>query len=72
MRVVEPRTVEAHPTVYHGVAGIAGVLRGDVTLVVNGVKVNEGKTGNLTKGRIALQSEGAEIHFKDVVIKSLK
>lgn len=45
---------------------------GDITLVVNGVKVNEGKNGNLTKGRIALQSEGTEIHFKDVAIKSLK
>ena len=45
---------------------------GDITLVVNGVKVNEGKNGNLKAGRIALQSEGAEIHFKDVVIKSLK
>ena len=45
---------------------------GDITLVVNGVKVNEGKNGNLTKGRIALQSEGAEVYFKDIVIKSLK
>jgi hypothetical protein len=45
---------------------------GDITLVINGVKVNEGKNGNLKKGRIALQSEGTEIHFKDVVIKSLK
>ena len=45
---------------------------GDITLVVNGVKVNEGKNCNFTKGRIALQSEGAEIYFKDVVIKSLK
>jgi len=40
--------------------------------VVNGVKVNEGKNGNLTKGRIALQSEGAEIHFKEVLIAPLK
>lgn len=45
---------------------------GDIVLAVNGVKVNEGKNGNLTKGRIALQSEGAEVHFKDIVIKSLK
>ncbi len=45
---------------------------GDITLVVNGVKVNEGKNGNLKSGRIALQSEGAEVHFKDVVIKSPK
>ena len=44
----------------------------DITLVVNGVKVNEGKNCNFTKGRIALQSEGTEIHFKDIVIKSLK
>jgi hypothetical protein len=45
---------------------------GDVTLVVNGVKVNEGKNGNLKKGRIALQSEGTEIHFKDIVIRPIK
>jgi hypothetical protein len=45
---------------------------GDITLAINGTKVNEGKNGNLTKGRIALQSEGTEVHFKDVVIKSLK
>lgn len=45
---------------------------GDVTLVVNGVKVNEGKNGNLKKGRIALQSEGTEVHFKDIVIKPTK
>jgi hypothetical protein len=45
---------------------------GDITLVVNGVKVNEGKNGNLRSGRIALQSEGAEVDFKDILIKSLK
>jgi hypothetical protein len=45
---------------------------GAITLVVNGVKVNEGKNGNLKSGRIALQSEGAEVYFKDIVIKSLK
>lgn len=31
VRVCEPRTMEAHPTVYHGVAGVEGVLRQDVT-----------------------------------------
>jgi hypothetical protein len=45
---------------------------GDITLIVNGQKVNEGKNGNLRGGRIALQSEGAEIQFKDIVIKKLK
>jgi 3-keto-disaccharide hydrolase len=45
---------------------------GDITLVVNGKKVNEGKNGQLKKGRIALQSEGAEVHFKDIMIRSLE
>jgi hypothetical protein len=45
---------------------------GDVTLVVNGTKANEGRNGNLTKGRIALQSEGAEVHFKDVEIRFIR
>jgi para-aminobenzoate synthetase component I len=33
VKVMEPRTIEAHPTVYHGVAGIEGVLREEVGLV---------------------------------------
>jgi hypothetical protein len=44
----------------------------DITFTINGVKVNEGKNCSFKSGRIALQSEGAEINFKDVVIKSLK
>jgi hypothetical protein len=44
---------------------------GDITLAINGVTVNEGKNGNLRKGRIALQSEGAPIQFKDVMIRGL-
>lgn len=45
---------------------------GDITVAVNGVKVNDGKECSFTKGRIALQSEGAEIHFKDVAIRAIK
>lgn len=45
---------------------------GDIVFVVNGTKVNDGKNCNFKKGRIALQSEGSPIEFKDVVIKSLK
>lgn len=30
--VTEPRVIEAHPTVYHGVATVEGILRDDVTL----------------------------------------
>lgn len=45
---------------------------GDVTVAVNGRVVNGGLGGNLTKGRIALQSEATEIHFKEIEIKGLK
>jgi aminodeoxychorismate synthase component I len=33
VKVVEPRVIEAHPTVYHGVATIEGKLRPDVSFV---------------------------------------
>jgi para-aminobenzoate synthetase component 1 len=33
VRVTEPRAVEAHPTLYHGVATIEGQLRSDVTFL---------------------------------------
>jgi hypothetical protein len=44
----------------------------DIIVVVNGRKVNEGTGCNLTKGRIALQAEGTEIHFKDVTITPIR
>lgn len=45
---------------------------GTITVVVNGRKVNEAKNCNLTKGRIGLQAEGTEIHFKEIVIRPLR
>lgn len=33
VKVSQPRTIEAHPTVYHGVATVEGVLRPEITLV---------------------------------------
>jgi len=33
VHVSQPRTIEAHPTVYHGAATVEGTLRDDVTLV---------------------------------------
>jgi anthranilate/para-aminobenzoate synthase component I len=33
VRVAQPRTIEAHPTVYHGVATIEGTLRHDIGFV---------------------------------------
>lgn len=45
---------------------------GSLTLKVNGTLVNEGKNANPKKGRIALQSEGTEIHFRNIKIKTLE
>ena len=42
-----------------------------IRLVINGQLVNEGVEAELVRGRILLQSEGAEIHFKDVALKQL-
>jgi hypothetical protein len=43
-----------------------------VKLVINGQPVNEGSGSELTKGKILLQSEGAEIHFRNIELKPLK
>lgn len=44
---------------------------GDLTLTVNGEIVNEAKGLAVMPGRIALQSEGGEIHFRKVEITPL-
>jgi hypothetical protein len=43
---------------------------GAITSKVNGTEVGTGK-GELTEGPFGLQSEGAEIHFKNIKIKVL-
>jgi hypothetical protein len=45
---------------------------GDVTFFLNGVKVNEGRDGSLKEGRILIQSEGAEMYFRNVELHPLK
>jgi len=46
--------------------------KGDtIKLVINGQMVNEGTNAELSRGKILLQSEGAEIEFRDVMIKPL-
>jgi hypothetical protein len=45
-------------------------IGGDIRLTINGIVVNEGKEGSLKKGRIALQSEGAPIEFKEIEWKA--
>ena len=44
---------------------------GTITAKVNGTEVSSGK-GDVTEGQIGWQSEGAEIHFKNLKIKELK
>ena len=43
-----------------------------VKLVINDHEVNEGTDAELTKGKILLQSEGSEIHFRNIELKPLK
>src|SRR5262249_55541157 len=49
------------------------VCDGDkITNIVNGVAVNEGTGASVTRGRIVLQSEGAEVFFRKVELRPLK
>jgi hypothetical protein len=42
-------------------------VKGDrITLKVNGEVVNEGWGAEVRPGKIALQSEGGEIHFRNI------
>jgi len=45
---------------------------GAIKLTVNGVLLNEGTGGDLKKGKIALQSEGAPISFRNIVLTPLE
>ena len=48
------------------------VCDGDkITNIVNGVVVNEGTMASVTKGRIVLQSEGAEVYYRKVELTPL-
>jgi hypothetical protein len=49
----------------------ASIQDGSVTAKVNGTEISSGKT-DLTEGQIGFQSEGAEIHFRNIKIKELK
>lgn len=47
------------------------VNKGDITYLVNGQVVNKAKNPNPKAGRIMLQSEGAELFYRNVEIKKL-
>jgi hypothetical protein len=42
-----------------------------ITNIVNGVVVNQGVKASVTSGRIALQSEGAEVYYRNVGLRPL-
>ncbi len=44
---------------------------GDLTLIVNGEKVNEATDCDVVAGKIGLQSEGGEVHFRTVRLTPL-
>jgi Domain of Unknown Function (DUF1080) len=44
---------------------------GDVTYFLNGTKVNEGKNGSFTRGKILVQSEGAELFFRRIELQPI-
>ena len=44
---------------------------GAVTALLNGAKVGECEPGQLKEGPIGFQSEGAEIHFRNLWIRDL-
>lgn len=49
------------------------VCDGDsITNIVNGVGVNRGTKASVTRGKIVLQSEGAEVFFRNVTLTPLK
>jgi hypothetical protein len=43
---------------------------GELTAKINGIEVSSGK-GELTEGQFGFQSEGTELHFKNIQIKTL-
>ncbi|WZO96606.1 DUF1080 domain-containing protein [Isosphaeraceae bacterium EP7] len=45
---------------------------GRITNIVNGVVVNEGTNASVTRGRILLQSEGAEVFFRNIELTPLR
>ncbi len=45
---------------------------GKITNIINGVVVNQGTNASVTRGRILLQSEGAEVFFRNIELTPLK
>jgi len=70
LRVVKKRDGERPNGKWNRVEVIAD--KGKITYIVNGIVVNEGEDPSLTKGKILIQSEGAEIYYRKIKIAELK
>lgn len=68
-RVVKAKDAEKPTGEWNQVEVI--VNNGEITYLVNGQLVNKAKNPNPKTGRILLQSEGAEIYYRNVAIRKL-
>ena len=68
-RVVKKRDAEKPNGEWNKVEIIAN--NGKITYLVNGVVVNEGEDPSIRKGKILIQSEGAEIFYRKIEIAEL-
>lgn len=68
-RVVKSKDAEKPSGQWNKVEVI--VDKGRITYLVNGVAVNEARNPSLSSGQILLQSEGAEIYYRNVSLKEL-
>lgn len=65
-----PRDVEKPVGQWNKLEAI--VAGGSVTYFLNGVKVNEGRDGSRREGPILIQSEGAEMFFRNIELHPLR
>ena len=68
-RVVKKRDAEKPNGEWNKVEIIAN--NGKIIYLVNGVVVNEGEDPSISKGKILIQSEGAEIYYRKIEIAEL-
>ena len=68
-RLVKKRDAEKPNGEWNRVEVIA--VKGKITYIVNGVVVNEGENPSVSKGKILIQSEGAEIYYRKIEVAEL-
>lgn len=68
-RIVKKKDAEKPSGEWNRVEVIAN--HGKITYIVNGIVVNEGEDPSITRGKILVQSEGAEIYYRKIEIAEL-